>query len=112
VDDLGAVEVGEAFRGLRDEVLGLGLAEPLLLFEQFVEGVVAAQFQEDVYIFVVLEDVFETDDAFMFEHFMDFDFSDELNRVLFTFCLAFGFLRFYLLIILMAHIFLVLRLVA
>jgi hypothetical protein len=112
VDDLGAVDVDEAFGQLRDEELRLIFVESLLLLEEFIEGVVATEFEQHVHILIVFENMFEPNNSSMFQHFVDFDFGDELHMGSSTFCLALAFLRFYLLMILIAHIFLVLRLVA
>lgn len=87
-------------------VLQLQLGNALPLFHHFVEGVVAAEFQHHVHIFAVFKDVVKLHDVSMRKGFVNLDFSNKLNELVVTFCLAFDFLRVYLSTILMAAFFL------
>ena len=101
--------VYESLDKLVEVILKFGFGDSFSFFYHFVEGVVGANFQDDVDILGILEDVVEEEDVFMFEGSMDFDLGDQLDGGRGTFCLALDFLRVYLLIILMACTFLVYR---
>ncbi len=107
MDDLLVVDVDEALDEVIEIVLKFGLSDAFALFHHFVESVVRAQFEHNVHILTVFEDVVEQHDILMFQRFMYFNFSDELGRGESTFCLALFFFKVYLETILMADIFLV-----
>lgn len=68
---------------------------------------VAAEFHNHVDVFAVFEDVIELDDVAMAKCLVYFNLGDQLSARWVTFCLAFDFLRVYLLTILIADTFLV-----
>ena len=76
MDDSLPVSVNETLDELIDVVLGFGLSYSSASFHHLVEGMVAAEFQDDVDIFAVFENVIEKEDVFVFEGFMDFDLCD------------------------------------
>lgn len=92
-----------------DEViLHLHFSETLSTLDQLVESVVGTDFQKDVHVFVVFENVFELDDVVVVEGFVDLDFGDELRYKLEgTFCLALDLFNVLLGMILAASTFLV-----
>lgn len=59
VDDFAAVQIGQPFDELGDKVLGLILSQPLSLFQNIVESVVAAELEQDVDVVIVLEHMVE-----------------------------------------------------
>ena len=106
MDDFLVVDVDEALDEVVEVVLQLRFCDALALFHHLVEGVVRAELEHNVDVLAVLEDVVEQQDVLMFQGFVDFNFSDELNRRMGTFCLALFFFKVYLETILMADIFL------
>lgn len=59
-----------------DVVLDLYFGYAFAAFHHFVERVAAAQFEDDIDIFGVFEDVVEHDYVFVLEGSVDFDFCD------------------------------------
>ena len=49
---------------------------------------IGAQFQEDVDVLVVLEDMLEFHNAWVAQRFVDLNLSYQLHRLITTFCLA------------------------
>lgn len=88
MDDLGLVQVDERPHNLLEVILHLHFRKSFPPLYEFVQSLVGADFQQNVNIFVVLEDVFEFYDVLMGEGFVDFNLSDELRRAKSTFCLA------------------------
>ena len=107
MNDFAAVQVDEPINKLGDEILGFILGQPLSFFKDVVEGVVAAELQQNVYIVVILKNMIEADHSPMLQSFVNFNFSDKLLNRCITFCFAFAFFKFSLFTILMAETFLV-----
>ena len=72
MDDTLLVDIDHGLDDLADVYSGLKLCQSFSSFGQVFEGVVAAIFEEDVDVLLVLEGIDELDDVFMFEGFMDF----------------------------------------
>ncbi len=62
-----------------DEVLYLKFGNIFSFFKHFIQGVVVAEFQDDVDILRVFKNVIEGDNIFVGKGFVDFDLSDELR---------------------------------
>jgi hypothetical protein len=73
---------------LGEVVLDLHLRESLPPLEELVEGLVGANFQQDIYVFVVLKYMLEFHNMRVAEGLVDFDLSDQLHDGGYTFCLA------------------------
>lgn len=61
MDDLALVEILQGGHNLRQIILGLHFSQSLPALDEFVEGVVIANFQQNVDVLVVLEHMFELD---------------------------------------------------
>jgi hypothetical protein len=111
VDDFVLVQVEEGGNDLVQVVLHLHLGEPLPALDEFVEGLVGADLQQDVDVLVVLEDMLELHDVLVGQRFVDFDLGYQLRGGRCTFCLALDRLRELLAMILAAETRFVSRLV-
>lgn len=76
VYDFLVVDVDDALDEVVEVVLQFCFCDAFPLFHHFVESEVGAEFEYDVYVFAVLEDVVKKDDILMFQSFVDFNLSD------------------------------------
>jgi hypothetical protein len=67
---------------------------------------IVAKLKEHIDVFLVLEGSIELTYGLVFDSFMQLDFRDHLGIPEDTFCLALGFYKFFLVIILRANFFL------
>jgi hypothetical protein len=88
VDDLVLVQVHQRRNDLCEIVLHFHLGESLSALQQLIQSLVGADFQQDVDVFMILEDVLELDDVLLAERFVDLDLGDQLREIEITFCLA------------------------
>ena len=72
--------VDESLNKLIEIVLQFCFCDSFSFFDHLVEGVIAAEFQDDIDVLGILEDVIKEKNIFMLEGFVDFDLSDKLNR--------------------------------
>lgn len=87
------------------------LSQSLPAFDQFIQGLIGAYFQQNVHVFMILEDVFKFNNMLMVQCLVDLDLCDQLDYGFFTFCLALDRFKELLAIILAAETRLVSRLV-
>lgn len=111
VDDLVLVEVDEGGDDLLLVVGHLHLGQPLPALDQFVEGLVGTDLQQDVDVLVVLKHMLELHDVVVTQRLVDLDLCNQLSPLISTFCLARERFRELLAMILAAEIFLDSRLV-
>jgi hypothetical protein len=88
VDDFVLMQIHQGGDDLGEVVLDFHLGEPLPPLDELVEGLVGTNLQKDIDVFVVLKYMLEFHNIWVAERLVDFDLSDQLHDVRYTFCLA------------------------
>lgn len=77
VDDSICVEVLECLDDLNGVAKGFEFGDALATLDELVEGLMRAEFEENVDVFMIFEDVLELDDVGVMQALVDFDFGYE-----------------------------------
>lgn len=77
------MKVNQRIYNLSKIILHLNFSQSLASFDELIEGLIGADFQENINILMVLEDMLKLDNMLMTKRLMNFDFCNKLGRCIF-----------------------------